>query len=240
MWNGNDSNSPKTDKSHKQMDTQTFSGYEAATLKQSFADWKYVLVHLNDLAEWEHQYDPLIIISVNTFLFGLMMYYSPSLLTTVAIIGLVLLLIESVVPILLNYVFKASPWDNVSESKYTRICEQISNLHQYLLKFQFRLENIRKERHSLYFCIVLFALIFCGYLGQCIDNVLLTYIAIMVITLTPGFRRHKMYNKIISKVKKTIGIKETAKPFADIDQNLSPPKSTSSYTSNNYESNKSK
>jgi hypothetical protein len=156
--------------------TSDTTPYNASNLKKSLENWKFVIVHFNDLIEWEHQYDPLIILSANTFIFGLLMYYNPSVLTTASLLGLCFLLFESIVPILLSYILKKAPWNAHLETKYNKICEKISTGIQYTQKLKFRLENIREERHSLYFCIVLFALIFFGYIGQCVDNVLLTYI----------------------------------------------------------------
>ena len=84
--------------------------YDVAELKQNLEAWKVLLLPANNLLEWEHKFDPLIIFGVNTFIFGLLMYYNPSILTTVSVLGLVILLLESAVPIVTSYFFKTSEW----------------------------------------------------------------------------------------------------------------------------------
>ena len=84
--------------------------YEVAELKQNLEAWKVLLLPVNNLLEWEHKFDPFIILGANTLLFGLLMYYSPSILTTVSVLGLAVLLLESAVPIVTSYFFKTSEW----------------------------------------------------------------------------------------------------------------------------------
>ncbi len=86
------------------------SRYEVASLKQSLESWKLVLVSLNNLIEWNGKFDPAIIISVDTLVFGLLMFYNPSILSTISIIGISMLFIEILLPILINYMFKATEW----------------------------------------------------------------------------------------------------------------------------------
>ena len=84
--------------------------YEVNELKQNLEAWKVLLLPVNNLLEWEHKFDPFIILGINTFIFGLLMYYNPSILTTVSVLGLSVLLLESAVPIVTNYFFKTSEW----------------------------------------------------------------------------------------------------------------------------------
>ncbi len=81
-----------------------------AELKEKLDAWKVLLLPITNLLEWEHKFDPFIIVGLNTFLFGLLMYYSPSILTTISVIGLTMLLVESAVPLITGYFFKQTEW----------------------------------------------------------------------------------------------------------------------------------
>ena len=181
--------------------------YDVSQLKHDLEAWKFLLVPINNLLEWKHNYDPFIIVAFITFVFGLIIYYSPSILTTVSIFGLVFLFFEFFVPLMTNYFFKSAEWNAASEAKYTRICERISNFHRHILNLKIKLLSTRKEKQSLYFLIVLFFLIFCAYVGQNVDNSLLTYIAIVMIALTPGARRHKIFERSVDKMRASLGLK---------------------------------
>lgn len=208
---------PPVNLQRKQMNISSKSGqqgvlansrYEVANLKQSLESWKLVLVSLNNLIEWNGKFDPVIIVSLDTLVFGLLMFYSPSILSTVSIIGITMLVIEILLPILINYMFKNSEWDAESEEKYTHICKRISHLYEHYVFYRSKLEGIKKERQSLYFLIVLFFLLFCAYVGQCVDNFLLTYLAVLVMTLTPGARRHNLKDKAVGQVKHLLSMKK--------------------------------
>lgn len=179
---------------------------DVAQLKQNLDSWKLVLVPVNNILEWERTSDPILIVVLNSIIFGLMAYYNPSILTTLSVIGLTFLLLESLVPVIVSYFFKSTEWDAVTESKFTRICERISNLNRHFSNFKFKLDSIRKERQSLYFLIVFFFLVFCAYVGQSVDNFLLTYLASVIACLTPGIRQHHLIPKTIAHVKRTIGM----------------------------------
>ncbi|CAF0716064.1 unnamed protein product [Brachionus calyciflorus] len=174
-------------------------------LKQKLENWKLLLLPINNLLDWEHRYAPFLIITVNTLVFGFIWYYNPSVLTLISIIGIFSLCIEIAIPFLVSYFFKSTEWDSRSEAKYTRICERLSNFQNHVLNFKTKLENTRRERQPLYFLIVFFFFVFCAYVGQMVDNLLLTFLAIMVITLTPGARRHRLLPRTLNKIKRTLG-----------------------------------
>ncbi|RNA12829.1 ADP-ribosylation factor 6-interacting 1 [Brachionus plicatilis] len=179
---------------------------EVEELKTKLDSWKYVLLPVNNLLEWEHKYAPILIISFNLLVFGLIWFYNPSILTIVAIIGLVTLLIETAIPFLVSYFVKSNEWNLKSEAKYTRICERLSNFQSHLINFKTKLENTRKERQPLYFLILFFFFVFCAYVGQMVDNLLLTFLAVMFMTLTPGARRHRLVPRTFNKIKRTLGV----------------------------------
>lgn len=83
---------------------------ELEDLKAKLDSWKYLLLPVNNLLEWEHKYAPFLIISFNLLVFGLIWFYNPSLLTIVAIFGLITLLIETAIPFLVSYFFKSNEW----------------------------------------------------------------------------------------------------------------------------------
>lgn len=43
--------------------------HRTGELKQSLAVWRNILLPLNNLLEWEHNYDPCVIFGIITFIF---------------------------------------------------------------------------------------------------------------------------------------------------------------------------
>lgn len=177
------------------------SKYEVEEIKKDLNDWKFILLPLNNLLEWEHKFDPLIIISIISVVFGILMIWSPSVITTVALVGLIFLSVDFIAPLIIQNVFKGAEWTPTSESKYLRICERLTNFCNHVVNFKNKLIQMRKEKHSLYFLVVLFFLIFCIYVGQLVDNLLLSYLAVSIACLMPGARRHNLIEKTMQLVK---------------------------------------
>ena len=45
-------------------------GYDVKQLKHNLEDWKYLLLPVNNLLEWEHKFSPLILVLIDTLIFG--------------------------------------------------------------------------------------------------------------------------------------------------------------------------
>jgi len=174
---------------------------EVEKLKGDLNDWKYILLPLNKLLEWEHQFDPLIILVAVSAVFGILMAWSPSVLTTISLIGLIAVSVDFLVPLITHNFLKSVEWTVSSDIKYTKICERISNFLTHVSNLKLRLMTMRQEKQSLYFLSVLFFLIFCIYVGQSFDNLLLSYLVVTILCLLPGARRRNLTEKVTHFVK---------------------------------------
>lgn len=94
----------------KIMKMNSLESLEVEKLKAKLEKWKYLLLPANNLLEWEHKYAPFLIMSFNFLVFFLIWFYNPSLLTIVAIVGLVTLLLETAFPFLISYFVKSTEW----------------------------------------------------------------------------------------------------------------------------------
>lgn len=44
--------------------------YDVGQLKHKLEDWKILLLPVNNLLEWQHKFDPFVIIFLDSFIFG--------------------------------------------------------------------------------------------------------------------------------------------------------------------------
>lgn len=112
-----------------------------------------------------------------------------------------------------------NPRDAESEAKYTNICARIAHVYEHYLVNKQRILSIRKERQSLYFLVMFFMLAFFAYVGQCVDNFFLTYVIVLVVTLTPGARRHNLKDKLVEQVRHLLSMKRAVKKLDWFDSN---------------------
>ena len=93
-----------------------------------------------------------------------------------------------------------------------------------------------------------FFLVFCAYVGQSVDNFLLTYFAVLALTLTPGVRRKHLVQKTLNKIKYNLGIGKITETPVSKEQPAQRTQSRrhnnddihSSYTTSSYEYTKRK
>jgi len=166
--------------------------YRTEELKQSLAIWRNILLPLNNLLEWEHQYDPLVIFGIITFIFIFILQANPPVLTLVSCVVLAFVLIDLLVPIAIRMLFKNENWTSAKEAKYTRLCERIANFEQHIKKLCESALKMRKERPLMYLMVGAIFLAFIAFCGQRVDNLLLSYLTTLTICLTPGIRNRQL------------------------------------------------
>jgi len=166
--------------------------YRTEDLKQSLAIWRHILLPLNNLLEWEHQYDPLVIFGLITFIFIFILQANPPILTLVSCVVLVIVLIDLLVPIGIRMLFKNDNWTSAKDAKYTRICERIANFEQHIKQLCESALKMRKERPLMYLMIGGIFLAFIAFCGQRVDNLLLSYLTTLVVCLIPGIRNRQL------------------------------------------------
>ncbi|CAF1367895.1 unnamed protein product [Adineta steineri] len=161
-------------------------------LKQSLAIWRNILLPLNNLLEWEHKYDPLVIFGIITFIFIFILQANPSVLTLVSCVILVFVLIDLLVPMAIRIIYKNDNWTSTKDSKYTRLCERIANFEDHIKQLCESALKMRKERPLMYLMIGAIFLAFIAFCGQRIDNLLLSYLTTLTICLVPGIRNRQL------------------------------------------------
>ncbi|XP_033751688.1 ADP-ribosylation factor-like protein 6-interacting protein 1 [Pecten maximus] len=171
---------------------------ELNEVKRSLEGWREVLLPLNGLLNWEKTYHPAIIIGLNTFIFLLIWYFEPSVLTSFALLGLAVSLIDFLVP-MIGPNFLASKWTGRQEQQYEDICRRIMNFKYHSRNLMESMVSLKTERPKTYFLIVMGALVSMAWMGSKMDNLLLTYFLITMIMLVPGIRRHGILQKYFSR-----------------------------------------
>ncbi|XP_069125305.1 ADP-ribosylation factor-like protein 6-interacting protein 1 [Argopecten irradians] len=178
--------------------TQEDQQDELSELKRSLEGWREVLLPLNGLLNWEKSYHPAIIIGLNTFIFLLIWTFEPSLLTTFALLGLAVSLVDFLVPMIGPNIL-ASKWTGRQEQQYEEICRRIMHFKYHSRNLMESMVSLKSERPKTYFLIVMGTLVTLSWMGSKMDNLLLTYFLITLIMLVPGIRRHGILQMYFSR-----------------------------------------
>ncbi|CAG2064099.1 unnamed protein product, partial [Timema podura] len=142
-------------------------------LKRELEGWREVILPLNSVLLWENNFYPGLLAGVTTAFFLLFWLLDPSLLTTVSVIGLVAALVDYLVPTL------------TASLCHPEMVEWSKSLAQTVLQ---------------YYLSVIVSLVFLAWLGNTVNNLLLTYLFVLVLLLLPGLKHHGILQKYVSQL----------------------------------------
>ncbi|XP_054710292.1 ADP-ribosylation factor-like protein 6-interacting protein 1 [Uloborus diversus] len=168
--------------------------------KRRLENWREILTHLNALLTWEKPYFPGIIAGVVTFIFIMLWYFDPSVLTTLSIVGIIACVLDYVVPILSASFFDSSKWTGARERKYEEICGSLVSCYIFLKSIWDSARQIKESKPYVYFVAVLGTLVTTAWIGNWINNLFLTYLIVLFVSLLPGVKSQSLVQQYSSQL----------------------------------------
>ncbi|KAK7004339.1 ADP-ribosylation factor-like protein 6-interacting protein 1 [Biomphalaria glabrata] len=172
----------------------------SSDIKQDLHGWREVLLPLESLLLWEQPYYPAILVGTTTFLFSIVWYTEISALTAFSLVGIILGIIDFVVPFVGPTVTGYKTWTEREEIRFSSICEKIAAFQQDVIDTYHGLSAMRQHNAKMFFFIVMGILTSTAWIGNLIDNLFLTYLMVNFFLLTPGLRHHKITQKYLQPI----------------------------------------
>ncbi|XP_014782507.1 ADP-ribosylation factor-like protein 6-interacting protein 1 isoform X1 [Octopus bimaculoides] len=172
---------------------------ELNELMKDMEGWRAALLRLNGVVDWDRPYHPLVLLAPITIIFLLVWYFEPSFLTTVALLGMSISLIDFLVP-LLSSMYGPETWTVVQEQQFEQICERIMNVRDHATNVKTTLVGLKVEKPKVYFAVTMGVMAFFAWFGSLVNNLILTYLIVGFVVLYPGLRRHQILEKYIQGV----------------------------------------
>ncbi|XP_049780628.1 ADP-ribosylation factor-like protein 6-interacting protein 1 [Schistocerca cancellata] len=169
-------------------------------IKRDLEGWREVLIPLNSVLLWEKNWYPGMLFGITTTLFFLFWYLDPSVLTTISVVGLLTTLVDYLVPTLTASICHPDSWTGVKERQLEDICRSLASLQGQITHWICILSETRQSRPRLYYTSVVVALTFLAWLGNVMNNLLLTYILVTTIVMIPGLRCHPLFRKYFKHI----------------------------------------
>ncbi|XP_066998049.2 ADP-ribosylation factor-like protein 6-interacting protein 1 isoform X2 [Anabrus simplex] len=148
----------------------------AKEIKRDLEGWREVILPLHSVLLWERKWYPWMLISLTTCGFLLFWYLNPSVLTTISVIGIIITLVDYLVPTLTASLCRPDSWTGLKERKLEEISIGIVDIMQNMSVLLSRFYDLRQSRPTMYFGAVVIFLAALAYLGHDINNLLLTYL----------------------------------------------------------------
>ncbi|EFN80543.1 ADP-ribosylation factor-like protein 6-interacting protein 1 [Harpegnathos saltator] len=159
-------------------------------LKRKMECWREVILPLYSVLLWERSWYPGLIFGFVTTIFCTIWILELSLLAIVCISLSIVALIDYLVPVLTSLLCNAQSWTGQKEKKLIEICQNLSTTMAQIENIWTSAAKIRIDRPSIYYSVTISCLLLFAWISSTINNLLLFYIIVNAILLTPGVR-HK-------------------------------------------------
>ncbi|XP_071514570.1 ADP-ribosylation factor-like protein 6-interacting protein 1 [Panulirus ornatus] len=174
------------------------------TLRRELEGWREVLCGVHSILVWDKQYYPAISISAVTTLFLAIWYVEPSMLTLLSVLGITVTVCDYLVPQVVPWIVGAHYWTGAHERHYEQIITSLASLCGLASYISDTLTSMKESKPRTYFVMVTGILVVCAWVGNTINNLLLTYLIVLVVVLLPGMKHHGILQRYFSTVLKTV------------------------------------
>lgn len=168
--------------------------------------WREVIILTDGILGWER---PRLLAGVFvgvSLLFVLVWFLEPSVLTTVSLLLLFLTLLDYAVPVIAPRLFTfRTSWTSLEEQRYREICRRLVNAKRHLKDAIVWLFELRRDRPTFYFALVVPCLFVLSVVGDRVNNMFLTYAILTFLLFLPGLRHHGFLTQARREVTRFIG-----------------------------------
>ncbi|XP_054368707.1 ADP-ribosylation factor-like protein 6-interacting protein 1 [Mirounga angustirostris] len=177
---------------------------ETASLEEQPQGWGEVMLMADKVLRWERAWFPPAVMGVVSWVFLTIYYLDPSVLSRVSCFVRFLCLADYLVPILAPRIFGSSKWTTEQQQKFHEICSNLVKTQHRAVGWWKRLFILREEKPKMYFLIMIVSLAAVAWVGQQVQNWLLTYLIVIFLLLFPGLNQHGITLKYIGMAKREI------------------------------------
>lgn len=96
-----------------------------------------------------------LIVDAITFIFSIVWYIEPSVLTLFSLLGVILCAVDFAVPTISSYLFSGAEWTVVQERSFENICSRLLNARTHINNVRIALINLKNENPKAYLLVMM-------------------------------------------------------------------------------------
>lgn len=173
-------------------------------LKRELEGWREVILQINSVLLWEKNWYPGLIAGITSSIFLLFWMLDPSLLTTVSCICLLITILDYVVPTVSASICNPESWTAAKEKQLEDTCKAIVNNQMLAVQYWFAVKDLKISRPKLYYPSVILILGCLAWIGNEINNLVLTYIIVTTCLMLPGLKHHGILQRYVQIILRAI------------------------------------
>jgi len=159
---------------------------ELESIKQSLDSWREVAVILYSVITWEQDWYPGLTAGIVTVIFLMVYWLAPSIITLVSVIGLVITLLDYLVPMISDMVIPRSSWNEAKDKKLDNVAKFVINCNKIFSSVCTKYRGARTTAPVYHAAITTVTLLVTAFIGSLVSGAVLSYLVIMVTLMLPG------------------------------------------------------
>jgi len=165
------------------------------TVRDSVESWREAVLLGDSVLGWQQEWHPAAIAGSLTAAFLTVWYLDPTLVTLLAILGLLATLADYLGPKVLDKLFKPESWTKEKENRLEGVCQSLVSLTHLLSSLTSSLAGMRAVSPLLHFSIVSGLLLTLAWLGTIFSGLFLLYVSSLLVIMLPGLHRRGLLEK---------------------------------------------
>ncbi|XP_046688556.1 ADP-ribosylation factor-like protein 6-interacting protein 1, partial [Homalodisca vitripennis] len=146
-------------------------------LKRELEGWREIILQLHSPCCYGRTSgNPGLVAGVSTAIFTLLWLLEPSLLTTVSFIGLLVTLLDYLVPTVCAGLYRPENWTGAKEKQFEEICRTLALCYSAASHQLQAFKELKVTSPKLYYSVTITSLAVLAYIGNKVDNLFLSYI----------------------------------------------------------------
>jgi len=181
------------------------SGGDAGSLKRRLEGWREMVLLSDSVLSWEKEWYPAVTSGSLTALFLVVWYMDPSMLTLMSVCGLVMTLLDYIIPKVVASVFSEDSWTSEKEKKLEQICQEMMFVRTGLGRVCEGMGAYRETSPLIYLSSVVVSLYMLAHLGALFSGFFLAYLSLLALSMLPGLHRRGLLEKYCAGIILKIG-----------------------------------
>ncbi|KAM7364691.1 ADP-ribosylation factor-like 6 interacting protein 1 [Cochliomyia hominivorax] len=155
-------------------------------LKHDLEPWRNIIVLADAVLVWEKNFYPAIIFAGVSIFFLALWAMDLSIITLLALAGLLGVLFDFLYPTISRIVFNADQWSGKQEAQFEHIVNQLCNIKLSIMGWYEYLFANKEKKSTMFVIIMSVTLLALAWIGAIFNNLLLMYLLTLGVTLYPG------------------------------------------------------
>ncbi|KAE8740842.1 hypothetical protein FOCC_FOCC013634 [Frankliniella occidentalis] len=186
----------------------TATSDQVKQLKRRLELWREAVLPVYAVLTWEKPWHPGLLAGISTSFFLLFWYLDPSVLTTLAFMGLVVNVFDYAIHLFGSYARhpdQGDKWTGKDEKKLEEVCQSVVSTQVFVLSSVSKFFQMRNTRTKTYYAVTILSLTILAFVGNMINNLFLTYLVFTFALLLPGMKHQGLLQQWKSTIMGAMG-----------------------------------